>query len=174
MLKRMENYIDSVMNWCEENYPGVIYAWDVVNEAVDDAGGMRQSYWTQTIGEDYVEKAFEFARKHAPANVELFYNDYNEYQTSKQEDILKFPGALLAGFGLLFRYLHISEILVIRLRDIFVVSGIQDIQFVKRKHGYHLPSVVIPSRIGLLPVWSDASGISRFPGCGSSSLTRLS
>ncbi|MCR4703940.1 MAG: endo-1,4-beta-xylanase [Saccharofermentans sp.] len=92
MLKRMENYIDSVINWCETNYPGVIYAWDVCNECIDDGGGIRQSYWTQTIGEDFVEKAFEFARKHAPANVQLFYNDYNEYQGSKQDDIL----ALLA------------------------------------------------------------------------------
>lgn len=89
MLKRMENYIDSVMNWCEKNYPGVIYAWDVVNEAAADDGGMRDCYWKQTIGDDYVEKAFEFARKHAPKGVQLFYNDYNEYQTSKQEDILK-------------------------------------------------------------------------------------
>ncbi len=89
MLKRMENYIDAVMNWCEENYPGVIYAWDVVNEAAADDGGMRDCYWKQTIGDDYVEKAFEFARKHGPSGVQLFYNDYNEYQTSKQEDILK-------------------------------------------------------------------------------------
>ena len=88
MLKRMENYIDSVMNWCEENYPGVIYAWDVVNEAAADNGGMRDCYWKQTIGDDYVEKAFEFARKHAPSGVQLFYNDYNEYQTSKQDDII--------------------------------------------------------------------------------------
>ena len=89
MLKRMENYISTVMNWCEENYPGVIYAWDVVNEAAADDGGMRDCYWKQTIGDDYVEKAFEFARKHGPSGVQLFYNDYNEYQTSKQEDILK-------------------------------------------------------------------------------------
>ena len=88
MLKRMENYIDAVTNWCEENYPGVIYAWDVCNECIDDGGGIRQSYWTQTVGDDFVEKAFEFARKHAPANVQLFYNDYNEYQTSKQDDII--------------------------------------------------------------------------------------
>ena len=88
MLKRMENYIDSVINWCETNYPGVIYAWDVCNECIDDGGGIRQSYWTQTVGEDFVEKAFEFARKHAPANVQLFYNDYNEYQTSKMNDII--------------------------------------------------------------------------------------
>ena len=90
MLKRMENYIDQVMNWCEENYPGVIYAWDVVNEAAADDGGMRDCYWKQTIGDDYVAKAFEFARKHGPAGVQLFYNDYNEYQTSKQDDILAF------------------------------------------------------------------------------------
>ncbi|MBP5654906.1 MAG: endo-1,4-beta-xylanase [Clostridiales bacterium] len=88
MLKRMENYIDQVTNWCEENYPGVIYAWDVVNEAAGDNGGMRDSYWTQIIGEDFVEKAFEFARKHAPKNVELFYNDYNEYQPAKQTVII--------------------------------------------------------------------------------------
>ncbi len=88
MLKRMENYIAGVMEWCEKNYPGVIYAWDVVNEAAADDGGMRDCYWMQTIGDDYVERAFEFARKHAPAGVQLFYNDYNEYQDSKQADIL--------------------------------------------------------------------------------------
>ncbi|MBO4426742.1 MAG: endo-1,4-beta-xylanase [Clostridiales bacterium] len=88
MLTRMENYIAAVMTWCEENYPGVIYAWDVVNEAVADDGGMRDCYWLQTIGDDYVEKAFEFARKHAPEGVQLFYNDYNEYQASKQADII--------------------------------------------------------------------------------------
>ena len=88
MLKRMENYIKSVTNWCEENYPGVIYAWDVVNEAAGDNGGMRDSYWKQIIGEDFVEQAFKFARKHAPKGVELFYNDYNEYQPSKQQVIL--------------------------------------------------------------------------------------
>ena len=90
MLTRMENYIDAVMNWCETNYPGVIYAWDVVNEAAADDGGMRDCYWKQTIGDDYVAKAFEFARKHGPAGVQLFYNDYNESQTSKQDDILAF------------------------------------------------------------------------------------
>ena len=90
MLTRMENYIAAVMTWCEENYPGVIYAWDVVNEAAADDGGMRDCYWKQTIGDDYVAKAFEFARKHGPEGVQLFYNDYNEYQTSKQDDILAF------------------------------------------------------------------------------------
>ncbi|HAW15334.1 MAG TPA: hypothetical protein DCW41_01340 [Clostridiales bacterium] len=88
MLTRMENYIDSVMNWCEENYPGVIYAWDVVNEAAGDNGGMRDCYWKMTVGDDYVEKAFEFARLHGPSGVQLFYNDYNSYSSGKQQAII--------------------------------------------------------------------------------------
>ena len=90
MLKRMENYIKGVMEWTTENYPGLISAWDVVNEAADDTSGMRQSLWYKTVGEDYIQKAFEFARKYAPEGAKLFYNDYNSYQKRKQEDIIKF------------------------------------------------------------------------------------
>lgn len=98
MLTRMENYIDTVMNWCEENYPGVIYAWDVVNEAADDNGaGLRDCYWRQVIGDDYVEKAFEYARLHAPEGVQLFYNDYNEYFTTKQNEILEILAPVAAA-----------------------------------------------------------------------------
>lgn len=90
MLARMENYIKNVLEWTEENYPGLVRAWDVVNEAADDGGGMRKSLWYQTIGEDYIEQAFMFARKYAPEDTKLFYNDYNSYQTRKQNDIITF------------------------------------------------------------------------------------
>ena len=90
MLARMENYIKNVMEWTEENYPGLVRAWDVVNEAADDGGGMRKSLWYKTIGEDYIEQAFMFARKYAPEDTKLFYNDYNSYQTRKQNDIITF------------------------------------------------------------------------------------
>lgn len=90
MLARMESYIKNVMEWTEENYPGLVRAWDVVNEAADDGGGMRKSLWYQTIGEDYIEQAFMFARKYAPEGTKLFYNDYNSYQTRKQNDIITF------------------------------------------------------------------------------------
>ena len=36
MLKRMENYIRTVIEWTEENYPGIVYAWDVANEVMQD------------------------------------------------------------------------------------------------------------------------------------------
>ena len=106
MLKRMENYIKDVIAYTETNYPGVIYAWDVVNEAIADPWGigleageaspMRQkdSLWYQTIGKDFVEKAFSYARKYtekyAPDHkIKLFYNDYNEYFEQKTEGIIQ-------------------------------------------------------------------------------------
>ncbi|MBR6102153.1 MAG: endo-1,4-beta-xylanase [Ruminococcus sp.] len=91
MLKRMENYIKDVLEWTNENYPGLIYAWDVVNEAASDSKGMRkESKWYEVVGEDFVEKAFEYARKYAAKDVKLFYNDYNAYQARKQKDIISF------------------------------------------------------------------------------------
>lgn len=100
MLQRLENYIKNLMSLLETNYPTVeFYAWDVVNEAVDPStsNGMRRpgsnnvtagnSLWMLTVGEDFIEKSFEYARKYAPAGCKLFYNDYNEYETVKMNFI---------------------------------------------------------------------------------------
>ncbi len=87
MLARLENYIKGVLTFVQENYAGQIYAWDVVNEAIDE-GAMRKSLWTETIGEDFVIKAFEFARKYASPEVKLFYNDYDTFLEWKRTCIL--------------------------------------------------------------------------------------
>ena len=89
MKKRMESYIKKVLSFCQEKYPGVVYAWDVVNEACDDGGGYRtSSLWYEIYGdESYIEDAFTFARKYADKDVKLFYNDYNEYMPSKVSTI---------------------------------------------------------------------------------------
>lgn len=89
MRKRMEAYIKKVLTYCQENYPGVVYAWDVVNEAMADEGGYRtKSRWYEIYGdESYIEDAFTFARKYADPEVKLFYNDYNEYMPAKREMI---------------------------------------------------------------------------------------
>ena len=82
MLQRMESYIKQVLEYYNENYPGLVYAVDVVNEAFDvgdgDANGIRQknNKWYDTIGPDYVYWAFYYARQYAPEGVSLFYNDY--------------------------------------------------------------------------------------------------
>ena len=88
MLARLENYIRGVLEYVGTNYPGVIYAWDVVNEAVDE-GDFRKSNWTKTVGNDFVIKAFEFARKYAAPEIKLFYNDYETAQEWKRDFIIK-------------------------------------------------------------------------------------
>ena len=99
MLLRLENYIKNIMAAIKEQYPNLnVYAWDVVNEAVKDSGGMRdpgsnnevngQSAWMKVFGDDsFIDAAFEYARKYAPQGCKLFYNDYNEYVEVKRDDI---------------------------------------------------------------------------------------
>jgi endo-1,4-beta-xylanase len=101
MLKRLENYIRQVMV-CTSTYPDVIYAWDVVNEAIEpdhkQANGYRvtDNLWYQIIGEDFVEKAFEYARKYSYDDAGLFYNDYNTYITAKTNAIYNLAAKLKA------------------------------------------------------------------------------
>ena len=105
MLGRLENYIREIMLYLDENYPGVVASWDVVNEAIDDgSNGLRKSNWYETVGGDYVERAFELARKHAPEGTLLYYNDYNTAQPGKLKGILELLEKLTAegnidGYG---------------------------------------------------------------------------
>ena len=93
MIARLESYIKQVMEFCQTNYPGLIYAWDVVNEAVDkgtgDGNAIRKgkNLWYDTIGPDFYVYAFRFARKYSDGTADLYYNDYNCYE--KTNEILK-------------------------------------------------------------------------------------
>ncbi len=118
MLVRMESYIKQVLTWTHENYPGVIVSWDVVNEAVADGESgavpgnvqrLRKSLWTDVVGEDFVNIAFQYARKYAAEGVQLYYNDYNTDMTWKRIGILKLVDSLLAdgtldGYGFQSHY----------------------------------------------------------------------
>lgn len=105
MLGRLENYIKGVMEYMNENYPGVIVSWDVVNEAIDDGSNwLRKSNWYQVVGEDFVARAFELARKYAPEGTLLYYNDYNTAITGKLNGIVRLLKTLIAegnidGYG---------------------------------------------------------------------------
>ncbi len=73
LISAMNNHITKTM----EHFKGKIAEWDVVNEACDDSGnGLRKSVWTNKIGNDFIDIAFQTARKADP-NALLFYNDYN-------------------------------------------------------------------------------------------------
>jgi endo-1,4-beta-xylanase len=86
LLKRLKDHITTVVN----RYKGKIYAWDVVNEAIDDDSTkfLRNSLWYQICGEDFIAKAFEYAHEADPKAV-LFYNDYNTERPEKRERVYR-------------------------------------------------------------------------------------
>ncbi len=101
MLVRMENYIKNVFAAIEEEYPDVnFYAFDVVNECWLDDGNYRKagsqeegsanSPWVKVFGDNsFIKPAFEFAKKYAPADCKLYYNDFNEYMPGKTPAIVQ-------------------------------------------------------------------------------------
>jgi endo-1,4-beta-xylanase len=84
LLKRLKDHINVVVG----RYKGKIKGWDVVNEAIGDDGLMRKSKWAEIIGDDYVQKAFEYAREADP-EAELYYNDYNIELKHKRDGVIK-------------------------------------------------------------------------------------
>lgn len=103
LLERLRKYIQTVVS----RYKGRIYAWDVVNEAIDEnqPDGFRRSDWFNILGPEYIEKAFIYAHQADP-NALLFYNDYSTENPIKREYIyklikgLKEKGVPIHGVGL--------------------------------------------------------------------------
>ena len=100
LLARMRDHINTVVG----RYKGRINGWDVVNEALNEDGTLRQSPWLKIIGEDYLEKAFEYAHDADP-KAELYYNDYNLENEAKRKGAielvkkLKAKGVAITGVG---------------------------------------------------------------------------
>lgn len=110
MKARLEYYIEDVITHFETNYPGVVYCWDVVNEAVgdgtaeyaaDDVRHVRMSRngeenpFYEVIGPDYVELSFLYAKntveklqaENPDVDIKLFYNDYSTFYENKRDAI---------------------------------------------------------------------------------------
>ncbi len=84
LLERMRDHIFTVM----EHYRGRVSGWDVVNEAIDEDGSLRETRWLEIIGSDYIEKAFLFAGEADP-EAELYYNDYNIEEPAKRAGVIR-------------------------------------------------------------------------------------
>ncbi|MBQ7657238.1 MAG: endo-1,4-beta-xylanase [Clostridia bacterium] len=105
LMARLESYITEVVTHFEEKFPGVVYCWDVVNEAVADgpneyaAGDPRHlrtmrsgavNGFQKYLGDDYVSLAFLYARNAVDAlgaDIKLYYNDYNAFFSEKAQAI---------------------------------------------------------------------------------------
>ena len=118
LFQNMKHHITAIV----ERYKDVIYAWDVVNEAISDGGwqggrrGMgehpspyRNSPLYQIAGDEFIKKAFIYAREADP-NVLLFYNDYNAADPEKRDRIynmvksMKEEGVPIDGIGMQGHY----------------------------------------------------------------------
>ena len=112
--KRLREHIHTVVN----RYKDVVYAWDVVNEAMSDAGRgwrgqepnpYRESRAYKLCGDEFIAKAFEFAHEADP-NAILVYNDYNAFQPAKRDRIynmvkkMQAAGVPITGIGMQGHY----------------------------------------------------------------------
>ena len=111
--KRLRDHIHTVVN----RYKDIVYCWDVVNEAIaddnmmkgPDASPYRQSTAFKLCGDEFIAKAFEFAREADP-DVLLFYNDYSTVDPGKRERIynmvkkMKDAGVPIDGIGMQGHY----------------------------------------------------------------------
>lgn len=70
-----------------EHYKGKVYAWDVVNEALNTDGSLRSTIWLDTIGPEYIDLAFQWAHEADPDAI-LFYNDFGIETAGPKQDAL--------------------------------------------------------------------------------------
>lgn len=100
LLERMRSHIHTVVG----RFKGRVHGWDVVNEALNEDGSLRQTPWLEIIGEDYLLKAFEYAHEADP-DAELYYNDYSLENPAKLEGAVELvrnlldQGAPITGVG---------------------------------------------------------------------------
>lgn len=133
MNKRLEWYIKTVLTHFtgeDSKYNGMFYGWDVVNEAVSDGSGTyrsenensseplsndthgsNSSWWAVYQSNEFIINAFRYANMYAPADVELYYNDYNDSTPSKVGPIIELlkavknaEGTRIDGMGMQAHY----------------------------------------------------------------------
>lgn len=131
LLNRMKEHIEAVV----QRYKNDVYCWDVVNEAISDKSGeifrAKDSLY-QIAGEEYIDKAFIYARKSNP-NAKLFYNDYRFSNPEKRNKIfellkrLKEKGIPIDGVGMQSHYTpnEVTEQYLQETIDMFSSLGLE-------------------------------------------------
>lgn len=120
MNRRLEWYIKTMAEHFtgeDSKYHGMFYGWDVVNEAVSDGGsryrnaGENSSWWAVYQSNEFIINAFRYANQYMDPEVELYYNDYNEWFSAKRagieqllKDVQEAEGTRIDGMGMQGHY----------------------------------------------------------------------
>ncbi|MDE3181618.1 MAG: endo-1,4-beta-xylanase [Acidobacteriota bacterium] len=105
------------------HYRGKVFAWDVVNEAIDKSGGVKHSIWYDQPGiglagkgTAYIAQAFRWAHEADPHAL-LFYNDYGAEGLNAKSDAIyemakdfKRHGVPIDGVGLQMHLFNLDRI----------------------------------------------------------------
>ena len=116
LSRLLQEHITTVVR----HYSGHVFAWDVVNEALDENGRLRDSPWynqpgigLSAQGPAYIEQAFRWAHDADP-NALLFYNEAEGEEENRKSDAIyamvkdfKRRGVPIDGVGL---QMHISQL----------------------------------------------------------------
>lgn len=84
LIERMRDHIFEVVG----RYKGEVHSWDVVNEALNEDGSMRETPWYNIIGKEYLLHAFRFAAEADP-EARLYYNDYSLEGAPKRQGAIE-------------------------------------------------------------------------------------
>ncbi len=98
LLDRLHEHIQTVVG----RYKGRVKIWDVVNEALNDSNSesdtnmlRRQSPWVRILGQEFIEKAFQWAHEADPDCI-LRYNDYSIENGPKRQRLVTLIKSLRA------------------------------------------------------------------------------
>lgn len=120
MNRRLEWYIKTMAEHFtgeDSKYHGMFYGWDVVNEAVSDGApryrnaAENSSWWAVYQSNEFIINAFRYANQYMDPDVELYYNDYNEWFSNKRagivqllKDVKEAEGTRIDGMGMQGHY----------------------------------------------------------------------
>jgi endo-1,4-beta-xylanase len=112
-IRRLSRLLHEHITRVMKHYKGQVFAWDVLNEALDENGAVRDSIWYNQPGigfsgkgTGYIEQVFRWAHKADPHAL-LFYNEAEGEGLSRKADVIyamvkdfKRRGVPIDGVGL--------------------------------------------------------------------------
>ncbi len=153
VLQRLRDHIHAVVG----RYKGQIYAWDVVNEAVQDGADSTVIYrtaspwWNLFKSPEFIEAAFRYAHEADP-KAKLYYNDYSSESDTKHRKIyklvknLKDKGVPIDGVGFQAHW-KVNNPTVQQLRTALdeIISLGLDVQFTELDIDIRVPAALTPN-----------------------------